>query len=231
MNREGRGSHHRNRRSLLCCRRRTGRRGVLPRSRLGVGITSHQEPEDRATPLLPAGTPDRGGSRLREVRVLAPRARGTPPEGPGGPAGTWRPPRSAPRRGTSARGVLRSGGGASASALATGRLGGAYRKVPSRAPRWLAAPRPTRLPVSSSPPCPCPDPGGSGKPAAPQTFPETGLLWTPAARARHAAASRRSGRGAARPGGVRIPGSRVCFGVGARPAELGTRLGTHAYAK
>lgn len=52
-----------------------------------MGITSHQEPEDRATPLLPAGTPDRGGSRLREVRAPAPRARGTRPEGPGGPAG------------------------------------------------------------------------------------------------------------------------------------------------
>lgn len=69
-----------------------------------MGITSHQEPEDRATPLLPAGTPDRGGSRLREVRAPAPRARGTPPEGPGGPAGTRRPP-AALRAGGRARGA------------------------------------------------------------------------------------------------------------------------------
>lgn len=195
-----------------------------------MGVTSHQEPEDKATPLLPAGTPGRGGSRLREVRALAPRAQGDAARGsrPGSAscglggrrsAGTWRPPRSAPHRGTSAGGVLRSGDGASASALAMGRLGGAYRKVPSRAPRWLAEPRPTRLPVSSSPPCP--GPGGSGKPAAPQTFPETGLLRTPTARARHAAASRRSGRG--RPDS----GCASVFRRGARPAELGARLGTH----
>lgn len=78
--------------------------GVLPRSRLGVGITSHQEPEDKAAPLLPAGTPTEG-ARASGKCGRWPRGRGgRRPRVQGGRLGLGVPP-AALRAGGRARGA------------------------------------------------------------------------------------------------------------------------------